>query len=167
MNDDTRINYVQSTNAMPLDFTITCHDISADDAREKMNSRPGVEVQTRDNDWRVSYGFGPEIYLDLMCLEEVNTEPGWSNHLEQMREFVRANEPDQQKRNEAIDLIGTQSFALSVLAEPDLKAADPRLEAIKEWASKFNAIITTPDGIFDCDMKPIIVRNKKPWWNIW
>lgn len=154
---------------MSFEFTITCQGVTQEEAKELMNARPGVEVQFRSDsdDWRVSYGFGPDVYLDLMWLEEFNSEPNWTNHLEQMRAYVQAHESDPRKAAEVLQAIGGSKFALVVLAEPDLAKSDPRKDAIAEWAEKFEGILTTSEGLFGADLQPLVVAASKPWWKFW
>ena len=55
---------------MEIQIMIEAH--TPERVREQIAARPGSDIQWRDDDWRVSYGFGPDAYLDILYLTEYN-----------------------------------------------------------------------------------------------
>lgn len=48
---------------MPIEFTLMCHGLSHEEARALFDAQPGVEVQFRDDDWRVLVTVSPMAFL--------------------------------------------------------------------------------------------------------
>jgi len=63
-----------------MEYTILCRGCTLADVKAYIESSPGASLQWRDQDWRVSYGFGEETYLDIMYLVDLNEAEQFAAH---------------------------------------------------------------------------------------
>jgi hypothetical protein len=143
-----------------MEIIIMCFESSPEDVRSYISSQPGTNIQWRGDDWRVSYGFGPEVYLDIMYLTDLNSEPAWSEHLTHLKSFVQNHLTEKQRLIQMLALIDQQKFGLTVLAEPDISDwNDARLVAVREYAQRFGTLLWSSSGLFDVQLQPLVCRQ--------
>lgn len=137
-----------------MEFVILCDKRSPENVREWIESRPGASIQWRDDDWRVSYGFGEDVFLDIMFLADFNSEPQWTDYLESLKSYINGNPDFSESTAGLVELVEQQKFALSILAEPAISnLRDERLLVIKEYLQAFGSIVQSPTGLFNDDLQ--------------
>ncbi len=140
-----------------MELVIMCQERTPQEVRQIIESRPGTNIHWRGEDWRFSFGFGPNVYLDFMYLAEFHSPAQWQEHLDNLRSFVRQHASAEEQLSRFLALIEQQTFALTVQAEPDVDDwQDDRLLAIAEYAQDFGSFLCSSKGLFATNLQPLL-----------